>query len=480
MRFQGFIGPSYQMRSINIDCQRSVNIFPEVDELGTGKEQEVAALVGTPGLTLEQTVGTSPCRGLYTAKSGLLYAVYGNTLYSIDENSIATTVGTLQTNVGPISMVDNTIDLFVVDGPNGYYTALGTTSLTQTTDPNWQGATQVILADGIFVFLIPASNQYYISNQLSTDINPIGFSSNNSLEKIVGIAWDHRTLWLFNQNSAEAYYDAGVGVGGTTGTPFQIIQGGFVEAGCASAFSVCQLANSLFWVGRDQNGWGQVFTANGYSPQRISTTPLEVAINSYGDISGTTSYAYQMEGHNFYCLNFPNAGTTWAFDASTGMWHERCYLNNGTYERHLGECHAFAYGKHFLGDYQSGKLYSMSSSVYSDNGNPIPRRRRSPHLSKDLNRLFHSMFQLDIEPGVGLDGISQGTDPKVMLRFSDDGGHTWSNEKWATLGKIGHTRARAIWRRLGHTRDRVYEVTVTDPVKTIFIDAQVEITEGAS
>lgn len=71
--------------------------------------------------------------------------------------------------------------------------------------------------------------------------------------------------------------------------------------------------------------------------------------------------------------------------------------------------------------------------------------------------------------------ITPGADPKVMLRWSDDGGHTWSNEHWANMGKIGEYYKRVFWRRLGMTlklRDRVYEISGTDPVKIAIMGAE--------
>ena len=72
----------------------------------------------------------------------------------------------------------------------------------------------------------------------------------------------------------------------------------------------------------------------------------------------------------------------------------------------------------------------------------------------------------------------QGSDPQCMLRWSDDGGHTWSNEHWASMGQIGQYGYRTFWRRLGMTlklRDRVYEVSGTDPVKVSITGAELLI-----
>jgi hypothetical protein len=71
--------------------------------------------------------------------------------------------------------------------------------------------------------------------------------------------------------------------------------------------------------------------------------------------------------------------------------------------------------------------------------------------------------------------VAYAIDPQVMLRWSDDGGHTWSNEHWRSMGKTGEWGRRVIWRRLGMTlklRDRVYEVSGTDPIKIAIMGAE--------
>jgi hypothetical protein len=68
---------------------------------------------------------------------------------------------------------------------------------------------------------------------------------------------------------------------------------------------------------------------------------------------------------------------------------------------------------------------------------------------------------------------------QAMLRWSDDGGHTWSNEHLASMGKLGEYGKRVIWRRLGMTtklRDRVYEISGTDPVKIAIMGAELTAT----
>jgi len=100
--------------------------------------------------------------------------------------------------------------------------------------------------------------------------------------------------------------------------------------------------------------------------------------------------------------------------------------------------------------------------------------RALPTGKNDLRRSAHHSLQLDMETGTGLQ-YGQGQFPEVILRWSDDGGHTWTKEYPLQAGKVGQFGTRVIWRRLGMTtklRDRVYEVSGTDPVKIVILGAE--------
>lgn len=478
VRLVGFIGPSYQMNSRNVDCQRCINLYPEINELGTGKEKEVASLRGTPGLGLFSALGSGPIRGIHFTNDGSkkLYVVRGNTLYHVSSSGTSTSIGTISTNSGPVSMANNNNHMVLVDGTtNGYTVQISNNSFAQITDPDFVGADQVTYMDGYFIFNEPNSDRFYISDLDGITFPPETENADSLPDLLVGLISDHRDLWLFGTDTTEVWFNSG-----NADFPFERVQGAVLEHGCVAPFSIAKSTNSVFWIGKDKDGVGIVYTAQGYQPRRISTHAVEQEIQRYTTLEDARGFTYQEDGHYFYVLNFPTADTTWVYDITTGLWHERAYNNNGRLERHRADVHIYAYGKHLVGDYTNGNIYEMSSSFYTDNGEEIIRRRRAPHITSELKRIFHHKFQLDIETGVGLDGSGQGTDPKIMLRFSDDGGHTWSNEKWVSLGKIGQRYARAIWRRLGASRDRVYEVSCSEPVKQTWIGADIDVEVGAA
>jgi len=92
-------------------------------------------------------------------------------------------------------------------------------------------------------------------------------------------------------------------------------------------------------------------------------------------------------------------------------------------------------------------------------------------------RLKMARLELELETGVGRT-TGFGATPQAMIQFSDDGGRTWSNERWATLGRIGQYRRRVRWYRMGQFRERYLRLTLADPVKVALIGATAELDRG--
>ena len=224
---------------------------------------------------------------------------------------------------------------------------------------------------------------------------------------------------------------------------------------------------------------------NGYFPTRISTHAVENTLVDQ-NISDAVAYTYQLEGHETYVISFPTLDLTWAYDVTTGLWHKWLWVDsNNVYHRHRTQCSALFQGVVLAGDWQNGQIYKLDLTNYTDNGDTIRRLRRAPHLVSDLQREYFEELQIQFQPGVGLTGITTplngevvGANPQAMLRWSNDGGSTWSSEHWASIGLIGKYQNRIIWRRLGWSRDRIFEVVVTDPIKAVIVSANLKATVG--
>ena len=466
------LGAAYVARSVNAADNRMVNMFPEVVPQGG---MEPAFLQRAPGLRKLATVGSGPIRGLwaFNGAANTAFVVSGNYLYKIDANWAATQIGFVA-GVDAVSMSDNGTQLFIAaNGPSYIYN--NTTGVFgQILDPDFPGAVTVGYIDGFFVFNEPNSQKIWVTRLLDgTSIDPLDFASaEGSPDGVVGLIVDHREIWVMGTNSTEVWYNAGL-----QDFPLSRIQGAFNELGCIAPLSIAKMDNSIFWVGQDARGRGMVYRANGYTGQRISTHAVEWQLQQYDDLSDAVAYTYQQDGHNFYVLNVPSGDTTWVYDAATASWHERAALANGEFERHWANCQMFFNNEIVVGDYRNGNIYAFDLTYYADDTTPqrwLRSWRALPTGQNNLRRTTQHSLQLEGETGVGLN-LGQGQDPQVMLRWSDDGGHTWSNEHWKSMGRIGRYGYRTIWRRLGMTlkiRDRVYEVSGTDPVKIAITGAE--------
>jgi hypothetical protein len=496
------LGAAYTARSVNAADNRMVNMFPEAVPEG-GKE--AGFLSRTPGLRFLCEVGTGPIRGLWAHKS-FLYVVSGTQFYSVSTDYNVVLRGSVA-GTDPVSMVDNGTQIFIAAGTAGSYIYnTVTTAFSAITDPDFEGALQVGFLDGYFVYIQPNSQSVWVTSLYDgTSIDPLDIASaEGSPDNLVGMIVDHREVWLFGESSVEVWYNSG-----GADFPLSRVQGAFNEVGCGATYSIAKMDNSVFWLGSDTRGRGVVFRANGYAAQRVSNHAVEWQIQSYGNLSNAISFTYQQDGHSFYVLTFPSVSKTWVFDITTNSWHERAGLENGLFVRHRAATQANFNRETVVGDYEDGNLYAYDLNVYSDNGQKQKWLRSWRAISpgdNDLKRTAHHSLQLDCEAGVGVSGgrvyqtlltesgLSidtesgldlllyddpgiESADPQVMLRWSDDGGHTWSNEHWRHIGKIGEYGRRVIWRRLGMTtklRDRVYEVSGTDEVKIIVIGAHLE------
>ena len=475
------LGSSYVTRSVNAADSRMVNLFPEaVPEGGL----EPAFLQRAPGLAFLQTVGSGPIRGLWAHQTNGsdFYVVSGNQVYKLTSTTATPTlIGTVN-GTGPVSIADNGTQIFFACNPDAFIYNENLGTFTQIVDPDFPGAQMVAYLDGYFVFSQPNSQLIWVTQLLDgTQIEPLDFASaEGSPDGVVAIVVDHRELWVFGTDSTEVWYDAGL-----ADFPLARIQGAFNEIGCVAPYSVAKLDNSVFWLGTDARGQGIVYRANGYTGARISTHAVEWQIQQYTTLSDAVAYTYQQDGHSFYVLNFPTANTTWVFDAATQVWHERAGLVNGAFVRQRANNQCNFLGSIVVGDFENSNIYTLDLDTFADNGNPqrwLRSWRALPTGQNNFKRTAQHSLQLTCESGVGL-VTGQGSDPQVMLEWSDDGGHTWSNEHWASMGAIGDYATRVIWRRLGMTtklRDRVYRVSGTDPVRLFITGAELILSGSTS
>ena len=346
-------------------------------------------------------------------------------------------------------------------------------SVMPTSDGPFNAANTVDIVDNYFVYNKPNSQQWAASNPLSPITNSLSFSSKDGApDNLVSLIVDHREVYLLGEASSEVWVDVG-----SFPFPFQRIPGTSTQHGIAAKFSMSRVGNSFAYVSRNFRGQAQIMMMNGYIPQRISNHAVE---NTLTDkyIDDAIAWTYQLEGHECYVVSFPTLDLTWVYDIATEMWHKWLWVdNNNVYHRHRGNCASLFQGQVLVGDYANGQIYQLDKSNYTDNGQNIRRLRRTPHIVTDLQRQYLEELQIQFQPGVGTTGLLSATEgtfisspyyiaptdflivsptetlilglknqesllttttyPQAMLRWSSDGGSTWSNDHWVTIGQEG-------------------------------------------
>jgi hypothetical protein len=477
----GFVGEAYTASSITQDAQECINLYPEIDRTKSPNERGVVALYPTPGFIARSFFGSPvEVRGAWPQPGGnTLFVVAGNRLFVLGPDFTGPAVATIPTSTGPVSMTDNGSSLFIADGAHRYAYTWGTGLFQTLVDGAFTGADIVDVIDNYVIYNDPGTNTWGCTDIASTVSSGLNFGRKDSAtDNIISLIVNKREIFLLGERTSEVWVDAGL-----FPFPFQKLPGTNMQHGCAAKHSVARLGETFAFLAQDDRGISTVVQMNGYTPERISTYAIEKEIETYSVYSDAIGMSYQQAGHEFYVLNFPTADRTWCYDATTGLWHRRASRDTeNVLHRERTNCAVFFQGQNLFGDYARGLLYEASLSSftdYSDIGNPIPRIRRARHLTSDLKQVYYHDFQIQFQPGVGL-ATGQGSDPKAMLRYSDDGGFTWSSEKWAAMGKTGRYKNRCRWPGpLGMSRDRIFEVTITDPVFSPIISANLNWTEGA-
>jgi hypothetical protein len=364
-------------------------------------------------------------------------------------------------------------------------------------------------------------------------------SAEGSPDGVVGLIADHRELWVFGTDSVEVWYDSGAAdfplqriqgafneIGCVSAYTIAKMDNGLFWLGTdARGQGIVYRANGYTGVRISTHAieyaiaqYGNISDAIAYTyqqeghafyvltfPSGNATWVYDVATQAWHERAGLDNGEFMRHRSNCQCNfggniivgDFEN-GNIYTFDLDV-------YADNGDIQKWLRSWRALPTGQNNLKrtaqhslqlDCETGvglNLYPAydSENIDTESGLDLVAEYVQTFLATQ------SGDTLTTEAGDGFEPLGQyelsdedingynlvtnsypaapGYNPQVMLRWSDDGGHTYSNEHWSSIGKIGAYGHRTFWRRLGMTlklRDRVYELSGTDPVKIAIVGAE--------
>lgn len=333
------------------------------------------------------------------------------------------------------------------------------------------GASSVDFLDGYTIFTEPNSGRWFISDlYAATTLDALDFATaEGSPDNLVRMFVDHREAIAFGERTIEVYSNTG-----GADFPFSRVEGAFIERGCIAPASIAKMDNRVFFIADDR----MVYALQGYTPTRVSSTAVEEVLRDAADIADAEGWTYVLAGHHCYVITLPTSAITLVYDAQTNFWHQ---MRSGTERsgRWRAQWACLAFGKTLVGDSLGGNLYELDIDTYDEDGAQRRWIARTPGLYADGAIARMNTLELECELGVGI-GSGQGSAPLVSLRTSDDGGHTWSPERTGSMGAMGVTRRRVVWRRNGSFRHRIIEISGADPVKTTLFGLRHETVGGVA
>lgn len=452
---------SYRHRSLPVSAQRLVNLFTEAQPDGAKSK---AALLPTPGLRLRTELDTGPVRALFSMGDALV-VVYGPHVASISRGGTIQYFGRIAPGWARVEWATDGYQAVICTPASGEVWLIKEGAMSRLVLDF-----QVVSLDyvgGFFVYAELNSSTFWVSDVGdAATVNGLAFANaDRTPDNIVAVRNVGGDLWIFGSTSLEVWSNQGL-----VPEPFVPITGAFAMRGCANAATIATHQAGVFWLGDDR----VTYRNNGYQPVAVSTAAINQAVAGYSRIDDAAAWIHEAEGHVFYVQTFPTGGVTWVYDLTTQLWHERASRDYPGWRCICGA--AFA-GQALGGDAVTGQIWIIDPTAGTEDGTEISRLATGSVTYNEGKRLFFASIEADMETG-SAPATGQGSDPRVWLRWSDDAGRTWSDERWASLGRQGAYATRARWSRLGAARNRVFQIGYSDPVPTSLSAVNIEVEPG--
>lgn len=371
-----FVGGSETQRSVNQSVLRTINLYVErMDGGGLGKNAQ-GRLQKRPGLIPFRyqpdvfpgcSLAGGPVRGMFY-QDNRMFAVGGSSCEEVYQNGTTSVLGTVAVDPFPVTFASNGSggnQVMLTSGGLGYILDLTTNPATfsQITATDFPARViSCVFLDGYFIALEYDTSKFYLSALYDgttwniIDVNQVsGFS-----DTVQQMGVTHKELWMFGSKHILPYSntrDAFV--------PFQPIPGTLIDHGLDAPWSVVNLDNTLWWLGRDEQGAQMIYRADGYRPDRVSQHSLETYLTRAETVRDVIAVCFQFEGHTLYGVYTEHLETTPMYDLANPAekWTDWALWIPETeqWRPWLGRCHVFAWDHyHLIGDRQSSTIYQMA------------------------------------------------------------------------------------------------------------------------
>lgn len=407
---------------------RLINAFVEKAPVGAPSSTIIRR---SPGLEfLANAAGFSHTRGFLNSGDDLLLWILDERIWSVDEDFVLVNIGQLE-GEEPVTTArnNNATPQMVAVTEVGCFNLFEGSAPTSFADADLPATpTSVCFYEGYFVWSF-ASGAVYASDLNSVAVNALSFDTQQGsiVRRVVSFSG---RLFAFTNKWTAVYRNAGT-------SPFPLAEEAIIPTGIIGTHAVAGWepgwVDVLIWAGEDFN----VYRLDGYTPVPISTNDVSRAIEKAveaGLRNFIEAFVYMSGRNAFWVLNCPGLWT-WEYNVSTNEWNERKSHNENNWKGMLS-IHIF---DQWLIGGNNGDLYRINDEIFQEGTEPLIWQVDSGVMSGFPIRTVIPRASFHITTGVGdFDGVSN---PRVMISWSLDGGHTWGQPVQRRLGGPGETKS---------------------------------------
>jgi len=458
-------GETHQSRSKPLSNQVSQNFYSELADNTAVKSPFV--LHGFPGMLLHGTIASGKDRGMIFHQQ-VVYKVTGTKLYSVASDGTHTELGDIP---GSSRCILDGIGSNVVITTGGSAYVWDGSTISTVSDPDLETPNSCTHLNNQIIY--DGDGGRFGSSDVgdATNIDGLNYATAESrADDLLRVKAFDQLLYLLGVESIEVWWNSGVG-----NPPFDRLQGGIIEVGLGALYSASCNKDYMYLLGNDN----QVYQIKQTSKNVVSTIGIHGQIAEFDTIDDAIGFCFTLEGQNFYLVNFPSADKSFLFSEKTG-WHTLSSGNKGG--RSFANSYVFGHRKHLVADYRGGNIYEWKLNQYTDNDEEIIRIRDTAPLHSGLfgkpgKNITINYLELVMETGVGLVS-GQGSNPKISLSISDNGGRTFGTENWSSIGKSGDFQQKVIWTALGQYQSPIFRFMISDPIPISIHSAGADIEVG--
>jgi|GEM_PF-3577759 hypothetical protein len=466
----------------NVEDESKVNVADQRNDV-------IKDLAGTtirrPGLAIfGDELSQSVDGWFYWEHTDLVYIVSGTNLYSLTQNGTVTLISsgvfTAGKNVtfaesGDFSLITAgaTRKIFITNGGRVVvYNGAATSTLNGANDP--VQSSHVVMFDTYLLSNELSNTQYDESVLRSKVADPITFegaffSAESHPDKLTALHTEWDELALFGQRSIENFYNDKT-------TPLTAIPGATIADGTRSPWTIKLIDNAYLFMNKAR----RLIRIDGRQPIVVSQ-PIDNILNDEPDYENAEGEKITLKGKTLYLLTINDR--TLVYDYSINEWVGEWTFWNKTRAKYQ----AFK-ARNFINiepwnmtlctDKGNGKLYKLDFETYQDYGNEIRSSVITGNIDHGTSREKRSNeLKIKLKRGKKVKTLDADVEPKMLLRWKDNGSGVWSNYRDIPLGFQGDNIFYYSLFMLGTYRSRQYEFVCTDnvPFSIVEVNEDVEL-----